>query len=448
MITSNHFFKQIILLSILICCMPNANAQFIDKIVKKAEKASERAIERKIERKAQKETEKAMDSILNPKKKRKKKKKSKAVISSGGNTDSKRETTIEKEITGTDPIQINRKYDFVPGDKIVVQDDFSKEFEGDLPKNWNTNGGGSIVTFGKDGERWFEINSGNDIFYVPDVVLPQEYTIEFDFAVADLSDRDALFSGFVVMLSTNNKLGKKYNGWWNQNLYKGNGEPYAFFRFSLNQYKYKNEGVHIGNSYGLDNAIDVSLKNTILEQPHISIAVNKMRFRVWVNDQKIADIPRFIEEMDVLKYLKFNLKKLKQGRVFIKDLKITEGGVDLRQQLLNEGKYTSNGILFNSGSSTIKLQSYGIIKQVSQALQRETTMKLKITGHTDSDGSEAENLALSKARAIAVKKALVEVYGIAAKRLITDGKGETTPVADNTSNIGKAQNRRVEFTTY
>ncbi len=445
MITCNYFFKCIILLSFLICSIPNANAQFIDKLVKKAGKASERAIERKVERKAQKETEKAMDSILNPKKKRKKKKKSKTIISSGKSTSSTTETTADKEIATTDLLQINRKYDFVPGDKILLQDDFSKEFEGDLPKNWNTNGGGSIVTFGKDAERWFEINPGNDIYYIPDVLLPQEYTIEFDFTVTDLGRVDQ-YAGFYLMLSSNNKLAKKYNGRWALDRFVGYDEPYAFFGVSLDQYT--NRGAHVGNSYGLDNRINIDVRKIVFEQPHVSIAVNKNRFRVWVNDQKYVDIPRLIEETGVLKYLKFNLKKLKQGRAFIKNLKITEGGVDLRQQLLNEGKYISNGILFNSGSATLKLQSYGIIKQVSQALQRDTTMKLKIIGHTDSDGSEADNLALSKARAKAVKTALVEVYGIDANRLLTDGKGEAIPVSENTSSVGKAQNRRVEFTTY
>jgi len=441
----NRFFKQNILLGILIFCMSSANSQIIDKLFKKAEKAAERKIERKVE----KETERAMDSILNPKKNRKKRKKEKKPIISSpkGNTGNEEETISGKRTT-TDPLQINRKYDFVPGDKILMQDDYSKQFEGDLPNNWNTNGGGSIVTLGKNGERWFEINPGNDIFYSPDVVLPEEYTIEFDFTVTDLNNTSESWAGFYVILSGNNKLGKQYNGRWNQNNYRDEKNPYAFFGFSLNQYVYKKSNAHVGNSYGLDNRIDIDVKKILFEKPHISIAVNKKRFRVWINDRKFADIPRFIEETDVLKYVKFNLKNLKQEQVFIKDVKITEGGVDLRHQLLNEGRYSSSGILFNSGSATLKLQSYGIIKQISQALQQDNTMKLKITGHTDTDGNEADNIILSKERAIAVKRTLVEVYGIAENRLHTDGKGESMPVDNNTSSIGKAQNRRVEFTTY
>ena len=72
-------------------------------------------------------------------------------------------------------------------------------------------------------------------------------------------------------------------------------------------------------------------------------------------------------------------------------------------------------------------------------------MKLKIVGHTDADGSDEANMKLSKDRAEAVKKALIDIYNISAERLQTDGKGESIPVGDNKTTDGKAQNRRVEF---
>jgi outer membrane protein OmpA-like peptidoglycan-associated protein len=72
-------------------------------------------------------------------------------------------------------------------------------------------------------------------------------------------------------------------------------------------------------------------------------------------------------------------------------------------------------------------------------------MKLKIVGHTDSDGNDDTNLSLSKQRAAAVKQALVSIYGVDGSRLSTDGKGEQDPIADNSSAEGKAKNRRVVF---
>jgi outer membrane protein OmpA-like peptidoglycan-associated protein len=70
---------------------------------------------------------------------------------------------------------------------------------------------------------------------------------------------------------------------------------------------------------------------------------------------------------------------------------------------------------------------------------------VKIVGHTESDGSDADNLSLSKRRAESVKNSLVKDFGIDASRFAIDGKGESQPVDKNTTAEGKANNRRVEF---
>jgi len=72
-------------------------------------------------------------------------------------------------------------------------------------------------------------------------------------------------------------------------------------------------------------------------------------------------------------------------------------------------------------------------------------MVLKIVGHTDSDGTEEANLLLSTKRAESIKKALIDIYNINTNRLLTEGKGETTPINTNETDEGKAKNRRVEF---
>ena len=112
---------------------------------------------------------------------------------------------------------------------------------------------------------------------------------------------------------------------------------------------------------------------------------------------------------------------------------------------MSEGRISTNGILFDSGSANIQPQSYGIIRQISQVLMQDESISLNIIGHTDSDGSDEGNLKLSKARAEAVKQALISIYKISGDRLETEGKGESEPVGDNNTSDGKAQNRRVEF---
>jgi outer membrane protein OmpA-like peptidoglycan-associated protein len=101
--------------------------------------------------------------------------------------------------------------------------------------------------------------------------------------------------------------------------------------------------------------------------------------------------------------------------------------------------------LFDVNSDKIKSASYGTLKEIATVLNENADVKVKIVGHTDSDGDDAKNLELSKKRAAAVKAALSAEFGIDASRMETTGMGETKPAGDNKTAEGKAQNRRVEF---
>ena len=105
----------------------------------------------------------------------------------------------------------------------------------------------------------------------------------------------------------------------------------------------------------------------------------------------------------------------------------------------------TSGITFDVNSDKIKPESFGVLKEIAGALTDNPTVKVKIIGHTDSDGDAAKNLELSKKRAEAVKATLSSEFSIDASRMDTDGLGATKPVADNKTTEGKAQNRRVEF---
>ncbi len=84
----------------------------------------------------------------------------------------------------------------------------------------------------------------------------------------------------------------------------------------------------------------------------------------------------------------------------------------MRNKLLTEGKFTTTGILFDVNSDRIKPESYGVLKEIAAVLKNNPALKVKITGHTDSDGEAAYNLTLSKQRATAVKTALSSEFGI------------------------------------
>ncbi|MDP2363992.1 MAG: OmpA family protein [Ignavibacteria bacterium] len=115
--------------------------------------------------------------------------------------------------------------------------------------------------------------------------------------------------------------------------------------------------------------------------------------------------------------------------------------------ILKELNETGKAILyinFDSGKSTINNESIPIVEQIIEMMKQAKDIKLSVEGHTDSDGSNESNLKLSDARAKAVVDAIVK-GGIDGARLSSAGFGEEKPIADNSTDEGKAKNRRVEL---
>ena len=102
------------------------------------------------------------------------------------------------------------------------------------------------------------------------------------------------------------------------------------------------------------------------------------------------------------------------------------------------------GIEFDTGKASIKPASEKVLGDVLSLLQAQPDWKMKIEGHTDSTGSAAANMALSQQRAAAVVAWLVK-NGIDRARLTSIGRGDTQPIADNSTDEGRAHNRRVEL---
>jgi OmpA-OmpF porin, OOP family len=118
---------------------------------------------------------------------------------------------------------------------------------------------------------------------------------------------------------------------------------------------------------------------------------------------------------------------------------------ELAKQLAATGSVALHNILFDTGKATIKPESADAIATVAELLKADATLKLEIQGHTDNVGAAAANLKLSQDRAAAVRQALVSQHGVAAARLTSVGLGDTKPIADNKTEEGRAQNRRVEL---
>jgi OmpA-OmpF porin, OOP family len=111
---------------------------------------------------------------------------------------------------------------------------------------------------------------------------------------------------------------------------------------------------------------------------------------------------------------------------------------------INKDGFVALYINFDTGKAVMKPDSLPLLDQVAQMLKGAPDLKLEIAGHTDNVGGEQANLKLSDERARAVVAALTQ-RGIAAARLSPKGYGQSSPVADNRTEDGRARNRRVEL---
>jgi len=117
----------------------------------------------------------------------------------------------------------------------------------------------------------------------------------------------------------------------------------------------------------------------------------------------------------------------------------------LRSQMASEGRVAVYGILFDTGSATIRQDSADTLAVIAQYLKENTQRSFYVVGHTDDQGKLAGNMQLSKARAESSLKALLVKVPGAAKRLSAHGVGPLSPVASNEQDKGRQLNRRVEL---
>jgi type IX secretion system PorP/SprF family membrane protein len=135
---------------------------------------------------------------------------------------------------------------------------------------------------------------------------------------------------------------------------------------------------------------------------------------------------------------------------------VTKNDSSSSKALAKAGKLTHEPLImekitlhfhFEYNSVDLDDETEKFLAELSATLSENENLKLKVTGHTDNRGNEKYNQRLSVKRADEVKKYLVRL-GIDPARVLTEGKGMTEPVDNNTSEEGRAKNRRVEITMY
>jgi OmpA-OmpF porin, OOP family len=322
------------------------------------------------------------------------------------------------------------KYDFVPGDQIIFYEDFSQDAIGDFPVLWSGNGSGEVKTLNVADGKWFHMDGEDAMYcYTKQINFPVNFIMEFDF----IPDADYAYGSVLTFYH------ETENREFTDELYPGGKGLHVTI------------GSELWETNGYDNENDEWLegkgtKATVENEKvnHIIIWIQNRRVRIYHKGEKVLDMGTNIHPGTNFNRFRFSGWD-RASLPYITNIKITSASPDTRSKLLTEGKLISYGIYFDTGKDVVKPESYASVKEIASVLKDNPDLNIEITGHTDSDGDDASNLALSKRRATSVKEYLVNQFQIEVSRLQTDGKGETMPIENNSTSQGKARNRRVEF---
>ena len=406
-------------------------------------KKLEQQVNRRLNQKADQAIDKALDTVedsLTPDKK------------NGGNTntngtDQKSGTGQSQGKDGQDggaaggsqqqsSLQAYSKYDFIPGEKVIFYDDFSQDAVGDFPALWNTNGSAEVVTTNLFPGNWMKYVMDQCVWTDELLKLPENYTIEFDVIPIGGLEGPGMSGWHMKLMQAKNAKA------WDGGSAPGQGgfefKVEYFGRPSYHTWLYGTECEQLKLSGYVDGD---QYKEKINQKYHISIWVQKSRIRLYQDQNKIVDLPKAFPTGCI----KPDRLRFEYGAAMISNVRIAVGAPDMRNKLMTEGKLITYGIYFDVNKDVVKPESYGTLKEIAAILNEVPDVKVKIVGHTDSDGADAANLDLSKRRAASVKNELVKSFGVNGDRLVTDGAGEGQPVAANDTPANKALNRRVEL---
>lgn len=340
------------------------------------------------------------------------------------------------------------KFDFVPGDKVISFEDFAQDAIGDFPAKWNTNSTGEVVTIEGQQGHWLMLKKKGR--YIPEFLndLPENFTLQFDIVVNEKFNYYSESLELLMLTGNNNEKVFDYGFIGAQNR---SGVSLAIDPTNAGN----NGGICHIRTYQDGNQVitnDITTKSFDAyggkTKVSVSIWRQKQRIRVYLDQEKVFDLPRAFAADKKYSTVIFDLWNGMYNdvdRYLINNIKLAVGAPDTRSKLITEGKFVTSGILFDVNSDRIKPESYGVLKDIANVLTENAGVRVKVIGHTDSDGDDKSNLDLSKRRAEAVKNALNKEFSIDLARLETDGKGESQPTDKNDTPAGKANNRRVEF---
>jgi len=324
------------------------------------------------------------------------------------------------------------KSDFVSGDEVFFMDDFNNEQVGEFASQWDLRYGTAEVAVINGKKAFYFSEASTEIEPLmtnQESYLPDAFTLEFDFFAGDGSvldaDENRLRGEYFINLRSNE----------DGNLGEISVSPAEDNGVGTTRWM-----VEKSTSGGIQG--DAQMSNTTArEWNHFALSFNKRALKVYINGVRMCNLP------NVAAPARFTISRAFWGDHhgnYITNVKLCKGAVPLYDRLASEGKIVSYGITFETGKADLKPESMAEIARIAKLMQEKPELKFEVQGHCDNQGSDAVNDPLSQKRAEAIVNALAS-KGIAKTRLTAVGKGSHNPLADNSTEEGRAKNRRVEF---
>ncbi|HSR60280.1 MAG TPA: OmpA family protein [Robiginitalea sp.] len=341
------------------------------------------------------------------------------------NAEEGRDARPEAKGTGEKAARPWSKFDFVPGETVLFEDNLEGEKNGEFPSQWDLIDGyvENALFAGENVIRFPIENTGATIkplIKKEGDYLPDKFTIEFDMYLSSRTSK------YTISL-------------WD--VGESSRRPEGLYPIEV--------GYEQGASYELSKMQRNLPAESEKEYPHwrhVAISFNVRALKIYMDQDRLLMIPNVQGNPTAvsIKASTYDSRQTGDFPTLIKNIRIAEGAVELYDRFMTDGKIVANGIKFDSGKATLKPESMGVINEIVKLMKEHPEIRFSVEGHTDSDGDAAMNKTLSEARAQTVKTTLVDL-GITPERLVVKGYGEEVPVADNSSPEGKANNRRVEF---
>ena len=306
-------------------------------------------------------------------------------------------------------------YDFVPGDTVLFEDNFSEDQDGEFPAHWELQDGQGVINKIND-EPALVLTEGNFVRVSPRMkteknYIPDNFTIEFDFYA-----NGGYFPPMIMFQTADGK---------DMNIEFGKDVTTYYFTKDF-------KASYPGDQ---DNFKD--------NWHHAAMVKKGSQIKCYIDQYRVLVIP----DCGIFQPVSLEMGGVADANnhIIFKNFRFASGGgMNMIGKKFTDAKIVTHGINFDIDKATIKPESMGTLNMIVQVMKNNPDLKFEVDGHTDNTGDAAHNLTLSQQRADAVKEQLVNM-GIDASRLTTKGFGDTQPIGDNSTLEGRANNRRVEF---